>query len=333
MNFDQIIKDLKNKVYHPVYVLMGEETYFIDKISDYIEHHVLEEAEKEFNQQVLYGLETDVPTIIGEAKRFPMMANHNVLIIKEAQNLKKIDDLSSYIDQPQSTTILVLCYKYKKLDKRKSLAKTVAKKGVLFEAKKLYDNQIPEWVMTEVKKRKFTISPKVALMITEYLGNDLSKVSNEIEKLSINLKQGEEITASLVEKYIGLSKEFNYFELNNSLGTKAVFKSNQIIRYFSGNEKKFPFPVIVGSIYRFFSQLLHYQFLKDKSRNNAASALKVHPFFIKDYETAARKYDIKSVVSVIAHLREFDLKSKGVNNSGTTTKELLKELIFKILHS
>ena len=332
MNFDQIVKDLKNKVYHPVYVLMGEEPYFIDQISDYIEKNVLDASEKEFNQSVLYGLETNVPVIIAEAKRYPMMANHNVIIVKEAQNLKKIEDLTSYVENPQPSTILVICHKYKKIDKRKAFAKAVSKKGVLFESKKLYDNQVPDWVMDEVKRKGFTISPKVAIMVSEYLGNDLSKISNEVEKLAINLSSGQEITAGIVEQNIGLSKEFNYFELNNALGTKAIAKSNQIIKYFASNEKKYPFPVIIGSLYRFFSQLLHYQFLKDKSRNNAAAALKVHPFFIKDYEIAARSYGIKQVVDIVSYLREYDVKSKGVGNVSTPSGELLRELIYKILH-
>jgi DNA polymerase-3 subunit delta len=311
---------------------MGEESFFIDQLSDYIEHNVLDEAEKEFNQQVLYGLETDVLTIAAEAKRFPMMANHNVVIVKEAQNLKKIDELAAYAEQPLASTLLVLCYKYGKVDKRKAFVKAVAKNGVVFESKKLYDNQVPAWIDKYVAELKFKISPKVALQLADFLGNDLSKIANEIEKLSINMQAGDEITAALVEKNIGLSKEYNYFELNNALGTRNVLKSNQIINYFSGNEKKYPFPVIIGSLYRYFSQLLNYQFLKDKSRNAAAAVLKVHPFFMKDYEIAARNYSIKKVVAVIAYLREYDIKSKGVDNTGSENSELLRELIFKILH-
>jgi DNA polymerase-3 subunit delta len=332
MRFEQILQDLKNKVYRPIYLLMGEEAFFIDKLSEYIENNILDESEKEFNQQIVYGLETDIITLIAEAKRFPMMASHNVIIIKEAQNLKKIEELASYAEQPLSSTLLVICYKYGKVDKRKAVVKAIAKHGVVFESKKLYDNQIPPWIDNYVSHHKFKISPKVALQLAEFLGNDLSKIANEIDKLSINMNTGDEITSALVEQNIGLSKEYNYFELNAALGTKNVLKSNQIIHYFSSNEKKYPFPVIIGSLYRYFSQLLNYHFLKDKSRNAAAAALKVHPFFMKDYEIAAKQYTIKKVVAIIAYLREYDVKSKGVDNAGSENSELLRELVFKILH-
>ena len=332
MSFDQILRDLKNKVYYPIYLLMGEEPFFIDQISNYIEHNVLDEGEKEFNQHVTYGLETNVDALIAEAKRFPMMSNHNVVVVKEAQSLKKIDDLAAYAAAPQPSTILVLCHKYKKLDKRKAVSKAIASNGVVFESKKMYDNQIPDWVIKRAEQNGMLINPKTALLITEFLGNDLSKIDNELQKLFINMEVGETIDEKQVESQIGLSREYNYFELNNALGKKEIGRSNLILNYFNSNEKKYPFPVIIGSLYRFFSQLLHYHFLKDKSKQNAAAQLKVHPFFLKDYEIAARNYSIKQVVSIVGHLRTYDLKSKGLGNATTSNGELLRELVFKILH-
>ena len=333
MAHNQILKDLKNKVYHPVYFLTGEETYYIDLIADYIEKKVLDEAEKDFNQTVLYGKESDIATIISEAKRYPMMANHNVVIVKEAQHLsKEIDKLESYLDNPTPTTILVFCYKYKKIDGRKKFGKELKKKAVFLETKKLYDNQVPEWITTYLKRKNYTITPPAALLIAEFLGADLGKVVNELEKLIINVPEGNEITPDTVEKNIGISKDFNNFELNKALGTKNVLKANKIIYHFSKNEKEHPLVVTVGLMYSFFTNILKYHYTKDKSRNNVASILRVSPFFVGEYEIAARNYPIKKSVKIIEYLRDYDLKSKGVNNASTPNSELLKELVFKILH-
>ena len=333
MDHIQILKDLKNKVYHPVYFLTGEETYYIDLIVDYIENNVLDEAEKDFNQSILYGKESDIPTIISEAKRYPMMANHNVVIIKEAQHLStQIEKLESYLDQPTSTTILVFCYKYKKIDGRKAIGKTLKKKTVYLETKKLYDNQVPDWITSYLKGKNYGITPQAALLIAEFLGTDLGKIVNELEKLIINVPAGNEITPDTVEKNIGISKDFNNFELNKALGTKDVFKANKIINHFGKNEKDHPLVVTVGLMYSFFSNILKFHYTKDKSRNNIASVLRVSPFFVGEYEVAARNYPIRKSVKIIEYLRDYDLKSKGVNNSSTSNNELLKELVFKILH-
>jgi DNA polymerase-3 subunit delta len=333
MDHNQILKDLKNKVYHPVYFLTGEETYYIDLISDYIENNVLDESEKDFNQSIIYGKESDLATIISEAKRYPMMANHNVVIIKEAQHLsKEIDKLEAYLENPTPTTILVFCYKYKKIDGRKKFGKELKKKAVFLETKKLYDNQVSDWITTYLKKKNYTITPQAALMISEFLGTDLSKVVNELEKLTINVPEGNEITPDTVEKNIGISKDFNNFELNKALGTKDVLKANKIIYHFSKNEKDHPLVVTVGLMYSFFTNILKFHYTKDKSRNNIASILRVSPFFVGEYEIAARNYPIKKSVKIIEYLRDYDLKSKGVNNVSTANNELLKELVFKILH-
>ena len=333
MPHNQILKDLKNKVYHPVYFLTGEETYYIDVISDFIENNVLDESEKDFNQSILYGKESDIATIIGAAKRYPMMANHNVVIIKEAQHLsREIDQLENYLENPTPTTLLVFCYKYKKVDGRKKFGKTLKKKAVFLETKKLYDNQVPDWITKYLKARNYSITPQAALLIAEFLGADLGKIVNELEKLTINVPEGNEITPDTVETNIGISKDFNNFELNKALGTKDVLKANKIIFHFSKNEKDHPIVVTIGLMYSFFTNILKLHYTKDKSRNNIAAVLRVSPFFVGEYEVAARNYPIKKSVKIIEYLRDYDLKSKGVNNTSTSNSELLKELVFKILH-
>ena len=339
MDYKQIIKDIKNKVYHPVYFLMGEETYFIDLISDYIEANVLDENEKEFNQTILYGKDVKANDIIGTAKRFPMMANHQVVIVKEAQNVRDLagkekgaEAFLHYIENPQTTTILVICYKYKSVDKRTALAKKLSKHAVLFESKKLYDNKIPEWVANYVKSKKFTIAPKATVLLAEYLGTDLSKVSNELDKLMINLAPQAEITLDLIQKNIGISKDYNPFELQNAIGSKDILKANQIIKYFNANKRSFPLVLTLSSLNGYFSKLLAYHLLSDKSRNNVVAALKVHPFFVSDYERSARNYSLGKIKRIFSYLRDYDLKSKGMGSVTASEGELLKELVFKIMH-
>lgn len=333
MDYQQILKDLKNKVYHPIYFLSGEEPYYIDLVADYIEKNVLDTTEKEFNQSVLYGKDVDILNVIAEAKRYPMMANHHVVIIKEAQHLvKAIDKLDSYLDNPTSSTILVFCYKYKTLDGRKAITKKLKKKTVFLETKRLYDNQVPDWITSYLKAKNYTIEPRASILIAESLGNELSKIVNELSKLIVNLPTGSKVTPAIVEENIGISKDFNNFELNNALGTKNVLKANQIIQYFSKNEKDHPIQATIATLYSFYTNILRYHYVKDKSRNNVAAQLKVNPFFVQEYQTAASNYSIKKSVAVIEYLREYDLKSKGVNNASATGGELLKELIFKITH-
>ena len=332
MTFDQLIQNLKNQIYHPVYLLHGDESYYIDVISDYIEEHTLTDTEKEFNQTILYGKDVDAPTIVSYAKRYPMMANYQVLIIKEAQEIKDLEALTAYVQQPLSSTLLVICHKYSKVDKRKSLAKAVDKQGVLFESPRIYDNKIPGWIETFVKKRNYSISLKASFMLTEFLGTDLSKITNEITKLIINIPENTEIDEHLVEKYIGISKDFNVFELQKALGAKNVFRANQIISYFASNPRENPLVKLIPILFSFFSKVLLYQHLRDKSKNNAASVLAVHPFFLQDYQTTAHNYSPAKVKSVIGILHEYDMKSKGVDNVSASDGELMKEMIFRVLH-
>ncbi len=334
MTFEQIISDLKNKIYKPVYFLSGEEVYFIDLITKYISDNVLTEAEKSFNQTVLYGKDTEIHTVINSAKRYPMMANYQVVIVKEAQNIKNIDDLIHYAENPLKSTLLVINYKYKTLDKRKKLFKAIQEKGVLYESKKLYDNEVPAWINGYLKNKNRTIDPGAGMLLTEYLGNDLSKVANELDKLIITLPDGEfNITTTHIEKNIGISKDYNNFELHKALTQKNVLKANRIVNYFSRNTKDNPFTMTIATLYHFYSKVLTYHFIKNKSdKRSVASTLKVNPFFIGDYEKAAKNYNPAKTVEIISLLREYDLKSKGHNNVSTPDGELLKELVYKILH-
>ncbi len=332
ISFDQIMQDLKNRIYYPVYLLHGEESYFIDEISGFIEDNLLNDQEKEFNQTIVYGKDSDVATLISYARRFPMMANYQVLIIKEAQELDKTDEFLPYVENPLKSTILVICYKYGKLDKRKALYKAIEKAGVAFESPRLYDNKIPDWIHEYLGKHKCTISQKAAFLLTEFLGNDLSKVANELNKLLINVGEGSEINEEYVEKNIGISKDYNVFELQKALGKKEVLKANQIILYFAANPRENPLVKVIPILYSYFSKILIYHHLADKSRNSVASALSVNPFFVPDYQLAAKNYPLVKLVRIISILREYDMKSKGVENSSASDGELMKEMIFKILH-
>ena len=332
MTFENIISDLKNKIYYPIYFLSGEEPYYIDEISDYIENNVLNETEKEFNQTIVYGKDIDVITLKSIAKRYPMMANYQVVIVKEAQEINKIEELNSYLDNVQPTTILVICYKYKKIDGRTSFKKNLDKKGIFFESKKLYDNQLPEWIINYLKNIGYKISEDAAKLLADNLGDDLSKIVNEILKLTINVPVNSFITPEIIERNIGISKDFNVFELQKALGKKDIFKSNQIINYFASNPKDNPLVKIIPILYSYFNKTLTYQQLADKSLKNIASVLGVSTHYVKDYENTARKYNTTKLFQIISLLREYDLKSKGVDSINVEDSGLMKELIYKILH-
>lgn len=312
---------------------MGEEAYYIDKISDFIEDNLLDEAEKGFNQMVLYGRDVTIDDIVSNAKRYPMMAERQVVIVKEAQDLSRtIEKLASYAENPQPTTVLVINYKYKKIDKRKALYKAINKNGsVVFESKKLYDNQVPDWIRRVLKGQGYDISPKAAQMLVEFLGTDLSKVNNELDKLKIVLPKGTQITPDHIEENIGISKDFNNFELRKAVGERNIVKAHQIAKYFADNPKDNPMVVTVALLFNFFSQLLHLHGMTDKNPRSVASALRVNPYFVNEYLTAARNYPMKKVSAVVALLREFDVKSKGVGANAVPQGDLLKELLVRIM--
>jgi len=329
----KIVSDIKNGNIKPIYFLMGEEPYYIDKISEFIEENILAEEEKGFNQLVLYGRDVAVEEISDSAKRFPMMSERQVVIVKEAQDLSRsIEKLVSYVENPQLSTVLVICYKYKTIDKRKKLYKAIQKSGVIYESKKLYENQVGEWIRRVLSGKKYQIESKAALMLVEFLGNDLSKVSNELDKLMVVLPKESTITAKDIEENIGISKDYNNFELRKAVGERNVYKVNMIINYFAQNQKANPIVVTISLLNSLFTQILVYHSLSDKSKNNVARALKVNPFFVSDYITAAKNYPMRKVSQIIAFLREADVKSKGVGANALPSGDILKELMFKIIH-
>jgi len=328
----QLVTDIKNGIIKPIYFLMGEEPYYIDKISDFIEQNILSEEEKGFNQMVLYGRDVTIEDIVANAKRYPMMAERQVLIIKEAQDLSRtIEKLVDYASNPQLTTVLVVNYKYKKIDKRKALYKTIKKIGVVYESKKLYENQVGEWIRRVLSPKDYSITPKAAQMLVEFLGTDLSNINNELEKLQIILPKGSQITPELIEENIGISKDYNNFELRKAVGNKDVLKAQQIAKYFGDNPRSNPMVVTVSLLFNFFSQLLYYHGLNDKSSRSVASALRINPYFVNEYISAARNYPMKKVSQVISTLREFDVKSKGVGANAVPQGDLLKELLVRIM--
>lgn len=328
----QILADLKKKIYYPIYMLCGEEPYFIDLLCDVFENKILTQGEKEFNQTILYGRDVDARTILENAKRYPMMASHQVVIVKEAQDVKTIDELSIYAEKPLESTILVLCYKYKKYDKRKVLAKLIEKKGVFFESARLYNDKIPGWITSQVESRGYGIDSKAAFMLSEFLGNDLSKISNELGKLYINLPQGSKIDQTLIEQNIGISKDFNIFELQTALGSRDLVKANRIVMHFASNTKDNPLVKNVIMLSSFFIKLLLYHVLPDKSDREVVSALSIYPSFVNDYHTGARNYSYQKLTEIISLLREYDMKGKGLDSGSTDEGDLMKELIYKILH-
>jgi len=327
----QIVADIRNGNIKPIYFLFGEEPYYIDKISQFIEKNVLTEEEKGFNQMVLYGKEAGINEIVGNAKRYPMMAERQVVIVKEAQELSRtIEQLVDYAENPQPTTVLVICYKYKKLDKRKKLYKSVSKHGVLFESKKLYENQVSEWLRKVLHGKGYSISHKAAIVLVEYLGTDLSRISKELDKLTLVLPKESQITPADIEEHIGISKDYNNFELKKAIGERNVLKAARIVNYFAQNPKDNPFVLTVSLLHNFFSQLLQYHGLNDHSPKNVASALRVNPYFVGEYQIAAKNYPMKKVSSIVSHLREMDLKGKGVGATAIPQSDLLKELMAKI---
>lgn len=328
----KIVNDIKSKNYKPIYFLCGDETYYIDRISDLIEKSVLTEDEKSFNQVVLYGRDTTVEEIVSTAKRFPMMSDYQVVIVKEAQNLAKtFDKFESYALNPQLTTILVFAYRDKP-DGRKKIFKTIKDKGVWFESKKLYDNQVPDWIVKVLKGQNYGIEPKAAAILSEFLGTDLSKINNELEKLKIVFPVGHIFTPKNIEENIGFSKDYNVFELKSALATRNQQKAYAIIHNFAANPKENPIVLISGQMFTFFSQLLQYHGLKDKSKFNAAKALGVNPFFMDEYATASKYYPMRKVSQIIEIIRDMDVKSKGVGSGSMKEADILKELVYKIFN-
>ena len=332
MTYEQILTEIHKKNFAPIYFLTGEEPYFIDMISDTIEEEALDEADRAFNQIVLYGRDVDVETIANHARSFPMMGDRMVVIVKEAQDVKNLEDFEDYLDTIPETTLLVFAYKYKKFDKRKAFAKKIDKKGVWFESKKLYDNNILGWIQNYLKAEGYSITPKATQMLADFLGTDLHKIANELKKLTIALPKNKSIDDADVERNIGISKDYNVFELQNAIGSRDVLKANRIVNYFGDNTKETPLLVAAISLYGYFTKLIKLHCTQDKSQGNLASVLGVNPFFVKDYLMAARNYPPATCIRCISILREFDMKSKGYESGETSGKDLYREMIFKLMH-
>jgi DNA polymerase-3 subunit delta len=341
MTASDLIKDLKSRKFKPVYLLHGDEPYFIDQIIHYMEDHVLSDAEKGFNQTVMYGKDADMASILNAAKRYPMMSDYQLIIVKEAQDLKwaketeagskEAEMIQKYFEKPLESTILVLGYKYANFDKRKKIYKSIAKSGLIFQSDPVRDYKLAEWIENFVTSKGYKIAPKASALMAEYLGVDLSKIANEVEKLLLNITKEVVINTDLVQENIGISKEYNVFELQNALASRNVLKCNQIVNYFADNPKANPMVMVMANLNSYFTKILKFHYLLNK--NDAAKELGINPYFVKGLEAAAKAYDLNKTFQIVSLLREYDLKSKGLDSTGNVTDgELLRELLFKIIH-
>lgn len=334
-SYEQILADLRRKIYAPVYFLMGEEPYYIDVISDFIQNNVLDESEKEFDQTILFGKDiNDISIVINAAKRYPMIAKYQVIIVKEAQLIKDWDNIVHYLSNPLKSSLLVFCYKYGTPDKRKKWVQEMGKGGgIVYESTKLRDYEIASWITKYARSRNVAIDEKAVEMLAEFLGTDLSKLVNEMEKLILTKPAGaSRISPELVEKNIGISKDFNVFELQTALINRDSLKANRIIRYFADNKKANPLVVVLSQLFNFFSNLMIYHYLPDKNQGTVASELKINPYFVKDYQKAAQIFNAWKTMHIITFIRETDARYKGIDNPSASEEDIMKELIFKILH-
>ncbi|MEP7259356.1 MAG: DNA polymerase III subunit delta, partial [Flavitalea sp.] len=330
MSAEKILKDWKLKVYKPVYWLEGEESYFIDKLVHYAERGILDETESAFNLSVFYGKDASWSDVVNACMRYPMFAERQVVILKEGQQMRDIDKLENYISKPLSSTVFIVSYKDKKVDGRSRLAKVLKEKGEMLTTKKLYENQLPEWTAELVRSKGYTISPKALHLLVEHIGNDLSRIDNEVEKVLVNLASRKSITEDDIERYVGVSKEYNPFELQNALAKKDMVKAMQILRYFEANPKAAPIQLILPALYNLFSKT--YMIFGQNSHDEKAVALNigVSPYFVKDYLLAARNYGLEGVQRALLLLHHYNLKSIGVNDSGSSDASLLKEFVGKM---
>ncbi|MCL3852334.1 MULTISPECIES: DNA polymerase III subunit delta [Parabacteroides] len=333
--FEEICRDIVAKKFQPVYILMGEEPFFMDRITDLLIENVLGESERDFNQMVMYGADTDAAMIINAARRFPMMSEYQLVVVREAQLVRDIELLTNYVKNPLNSTVLVVNYKYKNLDRRKSLAAATEKTGVLFESKKIPDYKMPAFIVSFMQQHSIGIDPKAAQMLSDFLGNDLSRLSKELDKLALILpeKASKRVTPELIEQNIGISKEYNNFELIKAIAVKDILKANRIVQYFEKNPKSNPIQMTLPVIFNYFSNLLICYYTKDRSEAGLMTALGLRGTFqVKDYMTGLRNYPAMKVFNLISDIRTTDARSKGVDNSSVSDADLLKELLYKILH-
>jgi DNA polymerase-3 subunit delta len=329
---DKIINEWKKKIFKPIYWFEGEEVFFIDKLINYAEHHILSEAESSFNLSVFYGKDANWVDIINSCRRYPMFADRQVVILKEAQQMRDLEKLEQYIEKPLSSTVFIVSYKEKKVDGRSKLARLLKDKAELVSTKKIYENQLPEWTTQLVQSKGYTIAPKALALIIEHIGNDLSRIDNEIEKLLINLGDRLNISEDDIEKYVGISKEYNSFELQNALAKKNLGKAIQIISYFEANPKAAPIQLILPTLYNLFSKTYMIFGQQSTDEKGIAVNIGVNIFFVKDYMTAARNYGFNGTENALLLLHHYNLRSIGVNDTGTSDASLLKEMVVKIMN-
>ncbi len=331
---DSLIKDIKNNHFKPIYFLAGDEPFFIDQITDLLEENILAEEEKGFNQTIVYGQDVEIGQLIGMARQYPMGAEKSVVIVKEAQHLSRtIDQLEIYANQVQDSTILIINYKGNSLDKRKKIYKSLNEKGYYFEFKKIYESELPNWVEQKIATQQFKIEPKAKFLLTDYVGADLSRLNNELEKLFTIVGEQKLITVHHIEENIGISKDYNVFEFRNAIETKNIEKAFKIIKYFEKNPKDNPYVVSITTIFNLFSNIILLHVTQDKSKQNLAKVLGINPYFVQGMMTAASNYPLKKATRIISFIREYDLKGKGVGSSGNVTpNQLLIELVYKIMN-
>lgn len=334
LSYESILKELRAKHYYPIYYLMGEESYYIDLIANYIIDNVLTETEKEFNLSVIYGADVDIAAIINAAKRYPMMSEHQVVVVKEAQNIRNMEELSYYLQKPLLSTILVICHKHGVLDRRKKLVAEIEKTGILFESKRIKEAQLPAFINSYMKRKGIDLEAKATAMLSDFVGTDLNRLAGELEKLAITLPKGQtRITPEQIEKNIGISKDYNNFELRSALIQKNVLRANQIIKYFEENPKTNPIQMTLSLLFNFFSNLMMAYYAPDKSEQGIAKMLDLRTSWqARDYISAMHKYSGVKTMQIIGEIRYADAKSKGVKNSSMTNGDILRELVFKIMH-
>ena len=331
MSYEKIIAEWKKKVFKPLYWLEGEEEYFIDKVVDYAEQNILNESESSFNLTVFYGKDAVMADILNACRRYPMFSEKQVVILKEAQQMRDVEKLEPYIEKPLTSTILVVSYKEKKVDGRTKFAKLIKERGVLLSTKKIYDNQLPQWAEEMIHAKGLEITRKALMLLVDHIGNDLSRLENEVEKIRVNLANRKTINEEDIEEFIGISKEFNVFEFQNAIALKDLARCMRIIQYFEANPKAAPIQLILPSFYSFFSKLFMIYGLNSRDEKAVAAAIGVNPFFVKDYLLAVKQYSFPEIEKALLELHRYNLRSLGVKDAGTEDASLLKEMVFKII--
>jgi DNA polymerase-3 subunit delta len=332
MDHKLLLKEIRNKKFEKIYFLHGEEPYFIDVLTKAIQDNALEESERDFNQSILYGKDAEVLSLISELKSYPMMAERRLVILKEAQYFKAIEQLESYLENPANSTIFVICYKYKTFDARKKTLKNALKNGVVFKSEKVKEYQLAEWIQQYIKTTGYELTSKACMLLIESLGNDLGRIVKELEKLAVLIEKGTIINENHIEENIGISKDYNVFELTNAVANKDNLKALKIVDYFDHNPKAADLVFVISNLFKFFSQIMRIHFLPNKSREAVAQALGVHPFVAGELTNAKNKYDPRKIAANIALIHEYDLKSKGVGNTSATQGELMREMVYQLIH-